>query len=126
MTILTPASEPADDITPDYLYLLLDRFIRDPPRSLNEENRTNLKFAVRSRFEKLNLDVPEDIANLLQMADLLLATHSLVKLVHKTGPRGTASIDECKEMLSQIEPRDCSFTQVANALLYMVLGRRDL
>jgi CCR4-NOT transcription complex subunit 1 len=126
MTILTPAPEPDDDITPAYLFLLLDRFIRDPPRSLNEENRTNLKFAVRSRFEKLGLDVPEDISNLLQMADLLLSTHQLVKLVHKTGPRGTASIDECKEMLSQIEPRDCSFTQVANALLYMVLGRRDL
>ena len=55
------------------------------------------------------------------MMDLLDSQDSrLARLVQRTGPRGTASLDTCKEMLAGVETRDISYPQIANALLFMV------
>ena len=55
------------------------------------------------------------------LIDLLDSQDSrLARLVQRTGPRGTASLDACKEMLLGVETRDISYPQIANALLFMV------
>lgn len=55
------------------------------------------------------------------MSLLDLQSSSLVRLLQRTGPRATSSIEACKDMLSGIEPRDMSYSQVSSALLYMVI-----
>lgn len=44
----------------------------------------------------------------------------LARLVQRAGPRCTATLDACKEMLAGVETRDISYPQIANALLFMV------
>jgi CCR4-NOT transcription complex subunit 1 len=125
MSIIHPTSESNDDLPSPYLHKLLDRLIHSPPPSWNEESRNNLHFAVRSRFEKLGIPVPSDIANLLQLSESMAGSNQLIKVLLDAGPRGTSSLDECKEMLMNIETRDATFTHVANALLYMVFSQDD-
>lgn len=56
--------------------------------------------------------------------ELLSAQDSrLAKLVQRVGPRGTASIEACKEMLAGVETRDISYNQVASALLFMAIAQ---
>lgn len=56
------------------------------------------------------------LTELLDSQDSRLAKH-----VQRIGPRGTASIEACTEMLGGVETRDVSYLQVANALLFLVL-----
>ena len=44
----------------------------------------------------------------------------LARLVQRSGPRGTASHEACRDMLAGVETRDISYPQIANALLFMV------
>jgi CCR4-NOT transcription complex subunit 1 len=122
MTILHPTSESGDDLPVSYLHKLLDRLVHRPPPSWNEENRHNLQFAVRSRFEKLGVELPAAISDILQLAEVMAGTNPLIKVLNEAGPRGTSSVDECKEMLAHIETRDATFQHVANALLFMVFS----
>lgn len=123
MSIVHPASESGDDLPIPYLQKLLDRLVHRPPPSWNDENRNNLHFAVRSRFEKLGVELPPTILNILQLSELMAGNNQLIRLLSDTGPRGTSNLDECKEMLAHIEPRDSTFTHVANALLFMVFSQ---
>ncbi|KAF2671384.1 Not1-domain-containing protein [Microthyrium microscopicum] len=123
MIIASPTSEAGDDLPIAYLYSLLEHIIHDPPRNWTEESPANLVFVIRSRFDKLQSDVPPEIMNLLQLSALLDTTNLLLKLVQKSRPSATASFESCKEMLSHIDTRDVSITHIANVLLYMVLSQ---
>jgi CCR4-NOT transcription complex subunit 1 len=123
MSFVHPSTELSDDLPIPYLHRLLDRLVHRPPPSWNEESRSNLQFAVRSRFEKLGIDVPIEIQSIFQLAEVMTGNNPLIKVLNETGPRGTSSIDECKEMLAHIETRDATFAHVANSLLYMLFSQ---
>ena len=60
----------------------------------------------------------------MSLIDLLESPDSrLARAVQRTGSRGTATLDACKEMLNGVETRDISYPQIANALLFMVTAQ---
>jgi CCR4-NOT transcription complex subunit 1 len=121
MVILNPTSESGDDLPPSYLSSLLDILLQNPPRIWNEESQSNLNFAIRARYEKLNQPVPSEVLSTLQLAELMTPTNTLVKLVQTTGERATSSLEACKEMLANAGSGDISYAQVASVLLFMVI-----
>ncbi|KAF2398332.1 Not1-domain-containing protein [Trichodelitschia bisporula] len=121
MAIKSPES--VDDIPVPYLCTLLERLIQDPPRNWNDDSKGNLLTAVRDRFDKLNRPVPNDVWATLHLTELLGPINQLVRLVQRTGPRGTSSLETCREMLAAAEIRDISYMQVASVLLYMVISQ---
>ena len=121
MTILNPTTETGDDLTPAYLTFLIDRLLQNPPRNWNEEAQSNLNFAVRARYEKINRPTPSEVMSTMQLAELTAPTNDLVKLVQRTGERATSSLESCKDMLAAAETRHISYTQVASVLLFMVI-----
>ncbi len=127
MTILSPPStstgDTQDDIPPAFLAAVLDRLIQDPPRNWSEESKTGLSYALHLRYQKLGILMPTEISSTMQLIDLLGTTHPLVRLVQRHGPKGTASLDACKEMLASAETRDISYQQVASVLLFMVIAQ---
>ena len=117
----TANGESQDDVPPTFLAAVLDRLIHDPPRNWNDESKTGLICAIRMRYQKLNIPIPMEINSTMQLLELLSAQNGLVRLVQRQGPKGTASLDACKEMLASAETRDISYQQVASVLLYMVI-----
>ncbi|KAF2432802.1 Not1-domain-containing protein [Tothia fuscella] len=121
MSILNPTIETGDDLPPSYLASLLDRLLQNPPRIWNDESQSNLNFAIRARYEKLNQPVPSEVLSTLQIAELTNPTNTLVKLIQKTGEKATSSLESCKDMLASAGAGDISYAQVASALLFMVI-----
>ncbi|KAE9981428.1 hypothetical protein BLS_007400 [Venturia inaequalis] len=121
MTIINSATPDSDDLPPTYLASLLDRLLQNPPRSWNEESQTNLNFAIRARYERMLRPVPSEVLSTLQLAELMGPANNLVRLVQRTGERATSSLEACNEMLRSAETRDINYTQVASALLFMVI-----
>ena len=98
--------------------------IQEPPRTWGEEHRENLNYAIKVRYSRLNTRIPPAVESAMFLFDLLDSQDSrLARLVQRTGPRGTASLDACKDMLAGVETRDISYPQIANALLFMVTAQ---
>ena len=73
------------------------------------------------RYNRLNSRVPPAVESTMFLIDLLESPDSrLARLVQRAGPRTTANLDACKEVLAGVETRDISYPQIANALLFMV------
>ncbi|GAB7361968.1 hypothetical protein MBLNU230_g2005t1 [Neophaeotheca triangularis] len=114
--------EPSDNLPSAVLASLLDRIAQEPPRSWNEEQRTDLKYAIRVRYSRLNAPIPSAIESAMSLVDLLESQDSrLARRLQQYGPRATASLDACKEVLAGVETRDISYVQIANALLFTVV-----
>ena len=70
----------------------------------------------------MNTRIPAAVDSAMFLTDLLDSQDSrLARLVQRAGPRGTANLDACKDMLAGVETRDISYPQIANALLFMVI-----
>ena len=57
--------------------------------------------------------------------DLLEPHNSLVRLVHRNGPKVTESHERCKLMLESAELQDISYQQVSSTLLFMVIAKDE-
>lgn len=119
MLLSSPSPDLRDDLTPSFIASILDRLIQDPPRTWNEEKKTNILYAVRLRYNKSRLPVPFSVAAVLSIMEL--QNSSLVRLVQRTGPRMTSSVEACKDVLAGADARDMGYLQISSALLYMVI-----
>lgn len=117
-----PNSDLQEDVSPLVLATLIERLIQEPPRNWGEEQRENLNYAIRVRYQRLNARMPQAVESAMFLIDLLESSDSrLARIVQRSGPRSTASLDACKEMLAGVETRDISYPQIANALLFIVM-----
>lgn len=117
------SAELLDEPPNSVLAFILERIIIEPPRTWTEESKTDLIYAVRVRYNKLGTTVPNAVHMAMFLIDLMESQENrLVRLVQRTGPRGTSSVDACKEMLQGAETRDIAYPQVANVLLFMVIS----
>jgi len=67
------------------------------------------------------MQMPSAVQSAFYLSDLLNSENGrLARFVERTGPRGTVSLEACKDMLASVETRDISYPQIANALLLMV------
>lgn len=125
LSFTTPQAAEADrDISPNVLTLILERLINDPPRNFGEEQRENLIYAIQVRYNRLGERIPPVVESVIVLIKLLESPDSrLAKLVQRTGPRGTSSLDACKEMLAGVETRDIAYPQIANALLFTAIAQ---
>lgn len=122
MTVAHPHLDGPDELPSNFLATVIDRLIQDPPRDWNDDNKHSLLYAVNLRYQKLGMPIPAEISAALHLIELTDATqNSLVKMVQRAGPRATATLDSCKEMLALAETRDISYQQVACVLLFMVI-----
>ncbi|KAK3724076.1 CCR4-NOT core subunit cdc39 [Vermiconidia calcicola] len=122
-----PAPQAVDhqeDVSPPVLAALIERLIQEPPRNWGEEQRENLNYAIRVRYNRLGTRIPPAVESAMFLIDLLESQDSrLARLVQQSGPRGTGNLEACKDMLSRVETRDISYPQIANALLFMVTSQ---
>lgn len=117
-------TSPQDDPSPLVLASVIERISQEPPRNWGEEQRENFFYAIKVRYRTLNARMPSAVESAMYITELLDSPDSrLAKHVQHTGPRGTATLDACKEMLAGVETRDISYMQIANALLFMVIAQ---
>ncbi|OAL49612.1 Not1-domain-containing protein [Pyrenochaeta sp. DS3sAY3a] len=121
MAIAQPT--PPEDLNPDYLAILIERLLQDPPKSWDDEKKISLAYAVQMRYQQLQLQIPGIVESKLLLVELTDGSRNpLVKLVQRVGPQGTATVEACKEMLAAAETRDISYQQVSTVLLYLALS----
>ncbi|KAF2458071.1 CCR4-Not complex component, Not1-domain-containing protein [Lineolata rhizophorae] len=123
--IIGPTAE-SQDIHPPFLAAILERLIQDPPRIWTEEQKGDLRYAVRLRFQKRGRQVPTEISSVLSLMGILTPDNPLVRHVQRAGPKATATVDAAKEMLASAESRDIVHQQVANAILFMAISQNGL
>lgn len=124
MAIARPDPSQPDDVSNEYLASLIVRVLRDPPQDWNEEKSISLTYAIHMRCQTLHMNVPPvEIESALQLIELTNgAQNPLVKLVQRSGPQATDTIESCKDMLASAETRDISYQQVAMVLLYLAIS----
>lgn len=111
-------------MSPSVLALIIERLGQDPPQEWGERQREDFIFAIKMRYQKLGGRIPIAVNLAMHLNELLDSPDSrLAKLVQRTGPQGTASLDACNDMLAGVETRDISYPQIANALLFMVIAQ---
>jgi len=117
-------SEYPEDVSPAVLATLVERLIQEPPRNWAEDQRESLILAIKLRYNRMGTRIPPSLESTMFVLDLLEAQDSrLARLVQRAGPRGTSSLDACKEMLAGVQTRDISYPQIANALLFVVCAQ---
>lgn len=124
-TFLSALSEPTDvhDTIPSpILASIIERLVHNPPRNWNDDKKSTLQYAVRLRYNRLNSSLPYAVGAALTLADLYSPQNALVRLIHQVGPKGTQSVDSCRDLLSRVEPGAIGYHQVADALLYMAIS----
>ncbi|KAJ9664960.1 CCR4-NOT core subunit cdc39 [Coniosporium apollinis] len=120
---LPPYDHSQVDLLPSFVASILERLIQYPPRSWSDEDKLELVKVVRSRYAKNGMLVPTEVAAALYVVELVGPQNPLVRLVQRTGPRGTSSLEACRDLLASAEIRDISYQQVASVLLYMVIAQ---
>ena len=109
-------------MSPSLLATCAYRFLEDLP----ETSRTDLDikkvvYALRHRYSKQNLVVPQEIQSVIVVFDLLEMNMPLVKELQLRGSQSTNKLAPAKELLSQHASGSLDERQVAGALLFMVL-----
>ncbi|KAF2111620.1 CCR4-Not complex component, Not1-domain-containing protein [Lophiotrema nucula] len=111
-----------DDLAPEVLASLVEQLFQEPLRDWSEDKNIALTYAIGMRYQNTGTAIPAEIESLLLLPELTNASQNpLVKLVQRAGPRATATVEGCKDMLATAETRDISYQQVAMVLLYMAL-----
>lgn len=79
--------------------------------------------ALQYRYQTLQRQMPVEVEAALQLVELSNASQNpLVKLIQNAGPRGTETVESCKETLASAEARDISYQQVANVLVFLAIS----
>jgi CCR4-NOT transcription complex subunit 1 len=122
MALAQPLSFPSGQLSVEYEVALLGRLLTDPPSYWNEENRQQLSMAMRMRYEARQRLVPAEIQAALFLGEVAEPSQNpLVKFIQRAGPRATATVEACSNMLASAETRDISYQQVASVILFMVI-----
>lgn len=107
---------------PSLLATCAAKLLEDLPQASRTEHDTKqIAFALKLRYSKQNLAMPSDIQSVLALIDLLEMDHSLAREVQLGGPQITSSSAAAKAFLSRLTDEDLEETQVAGALLFMIL-----
>jgi CCR4-NOT transcription complex subunit 1 len=125
MAIARPTASQSEDISLEILAFLVERLLQDPPQDWTDEKKASLTYAIQVRYQNLQAtSVPVELGSILQLVELTDGSQNpLVKLVQRAGPRATATVESCKEILTSAETRDISYQQVAMVLLYLAISR---
>lgn len=103
---------------------VIDSLLQEPPRNWSEDQRVDLFYAIRVRYSRLSTRVPPVVESAMFIVDLVDSQDGrLARHVQRTGKKGTASLEACKEMLAYVETRDISYPQIANAVLFMAIAQ---
>ena len=97
LTTLSEPSDVHDNIPPLLLASIIERLIQTPPRTWNDERKSALQYAIKLRYNRLNVALPYAVAAALTLADLSSPQNSLVRLIQQAGPHATLTLDSCKE-----------------------------
>lgn len=115
--------EQGEDETPSTIATVIDRLAQDPPRNWSTETHQRLVAALQRRYHGAQMIVPVEISSTILLFDLLSKGNELVRLVQRSGPKGTESLELSKIMLESAELRDINYQQVASTLLFMAIAR---
>lgn len=113
-------ARPDVHFSPASLAAVLERLILDPPSMWNDEKRAQLDSAVIYRYQGFP---PFAVMAAQYLTDLTDSSQTLVKLVQRVGPRGTATVQAAKDTLASAETRDFNYEQIASVLLFMAIYR---
>ncbi|KAI9832892.1 MAG: hypothetical protein M1819_003922 [Sarea resinae] len=119
----SPGSEHTVDLSPSFVAAIIDRFAQYPPRNLSEDGKARLVYAVHLRYQSQNMPVSPEVSTALQLFDLLGAQNSLARIVQRTGPKGTSSVEACSDILNSFGRNEISGDQISGALLFMVISQ---
>ncbi|KAI9825613.1 MAG: hypothetical protein M1832_000957 [Thelocarpon impressellum] len=108
------------DLSPTILMRLIDGLIQHPPPNLNEEGRTRLAYAVRRRYENLEVQMPIEVSSAIQLIGLVDSRQPIVRVLQQAGPHSTSSPEACKALLQSAANLSLDAASVAAALLYMI------
>ena len=110
------------EVSPSLLATCAVKFLEDLPKSdRNDLDSKKLAYALKHRYSKRNVAMPSEILSTLVLFDLLEMDHPLVRDIQVHGPQVTSSLGAAKEFLSKHSNQNAFESQVAAALLFMVL-----
>ena len=112
-------------MSPTYIAAVLDRLIHNPPQSWSPDKQANLQYALRLRYNRLNVSMPYAIGAALFLAVIVSGPYPLVRLLRQTGAKGTLSVEACKDMFARADPTSFEYPQVAIAILYMAIAQSE-
>ena len=111
------------NVSDEVIASIIERIIQDPPRNWGEEQRENLKFATLGRYSELKQRPPPIVQSIITLMDMLDSQDGrLARHVQRAGPRCTASLDACKEVLAGVALQDIAYRPIATTLLLMAIA----
>ncbi|KAF1987219.1 Not1-domain-containing protein [Aulographum hederae CBS 113979] len=123
--MLSDPDNQEDDVSLPILVSIIEKTLQDPPHTWNDDSRMQLHNAINLRYTKYGMAVPAEVRAAVHLEELLSVGNPLVRLVQRSSPRSTSSLDACKDMLASAETQHINYTQVACVLLYMVISRTE-
>ncbi|EEP82491.1 conserved hypothetical protein [Uncinocarpus reesii 1704] len=120
---LSAVSDSNKDFNPSFIGLVIERFIFNPPRNLNDDLKRKLIYAARMRFQASEADVPPDIEGPLQMFSFSDPRLTLVRQIQARGPKSLASQDAIMETVSASGADAYNEEQIANTILFIIYSQ---
>lgn len=107
--------------------IIFERLIEDPPRDWDDEKKMQIAYAAQQRYHSfLQAPIPAEVEGVIRLLDLTDGSqYPLVKFIQRAGPKATASVESCKDLLATLETRDISYQQVSSVLFYMAILREN-
>ena len=110
------------NISPSLLATAALCFLRDLPESSREGSEKNrVYYALLSRYSSQALPLPVVVRSAMALNELFDENFDLTKELQRQGPQGVASVDAAKDFLVRYGKSNLNETQVAGALLFMIL-----
>ncbi|OAA79344.1 CCR4-Not complex component, Not1 [Akanthomyces lecanii RCEF 1005] len=112
------------DLTPDFMALVIDRFVQFHPPSFTGSSRRQLHEAIVKRYAKLDQAPPSQVLAALDLARVLTdkPANALARYIQKAGPEVTRDEESC---LSHLQARHGNFQltpeQVSSALTFVTI-----
>ncbi|OAA70517.1 CCR4-Not complex component, Not1 [Cordyceps fumosorosea ARSEF 2679] len=112
------------DLTPDFMALVIDRFLQYHPPSFTGSSRRELRNAISKRYTMMDTATPSQVLAALDLARVLIdkPTNALARYIQKTGADVTRDEESC---LSHLQARHGNFQltpeQVSSALTFVTI-----
>lgn len=112
------------DLTPDFITLIIDRFLQYHPPSFNGSSRRELHNAIGKRYATMDQAPPSQVLAALDLARVLTdkPSNALARYIQKAGAEVTRDEEAC---LSHLQARHGNFQltpeQVSSALTFVTI-----